>query len=144
MAMRAAWLAALTAAGCGRSPEPAFEKQTAWLRSYVDGFNKHDADAIARLHAPDAVFTELGEQGQESRGSAEIIAEYRSIFDGFPDARTTVTRSWHMGDAMLFEYIEGGTSTGHDETPPKPYGYVGASLVWFDEAGRVVRDQTYY
>lgn len=119
------------------------EAQTKWLRAFAESFNKHDAAAIARLYTADAVFVELGTEGGESKGTAAITDDYRTIFDGFSDVKLAVTRSWHMGDVVAIEFVEGASGTGDDDTP-KRFGYVGASLLWFDEAGHVKRDQTYY
>jgi ketosteroid isomerase-like protein len=124
--------------------ESAFDKQTKSLRSFVANFNKHDAEAVARAYAADAVFAELGEQGGDAKGSAEILADYKAIFAGFEDATMSVTRSWHIGDAVLVEFVEGGTGSGDSEKGPrKSYGYVGARLLWFDDAGLIKREQTY-
>ena len=123
--------------------ESATEVQTKWLRAYAENFNKHDADAIARMYTADAVFVELGTEGGESKGTAAITADYKTIFDGFPDVKVAVTRSWHMGDVVAIEFVEGATGTGDDDSK-KRFGYVGASLLWFDASGMVKRDQTYY
>jgi ketosteroid isomerase-like protein len=120
--------------------------QTKTLVDYVTAFNAHDARAVAKTYTSDAVFAELGDQGGDSKGEAAILADYTEIFEGFPDAKIAITRSWHMGDTVLVEYVEGGTAKGGgeaDEAEQRSYGYVGARLLWFDAAGLVKREQTY-
>jgi ketosteroid isomerase-like protein len=51
-----------------------------------------------------------------------------------------ITRSWHIKDVVLVEFVQGGTS----EPGKKPYGYVGATLFWFNAEGRVTEDATYF
>jgi ketosteroid isomerase-like protein len=122
--------------------EGAFEKQTKWIRSFVESFNKHDAEAIGRGYATDAKFVDLSEEGAEPKTTATVVAEYKSLFESVPDAKMAVTRSWHVDDAVVIEFVQGGTG-GNDQGQKKPYGLVGASLVWFDDAGHVVMDHTY-
>lgn len=121
-----------------------FDLQIKSLRSYVQAFNKHDAKAIAALYAEDSIFVERGESG--SAGTAAIAKEYQTHFEEFPDASTAITRSWHWGDAVLFEFTEGGTQTGphgKDKGTGKKFGYVGASLLRFKTNGLVREDMTY-
>lgn len=124
------------------APVDPVERQAAWIRSYVDAFNKHDAGAIAKLYAPDAVYVELSSDGGESKGTDAIRKDYATVFDGFADVKLAVTRSWHVKDVVVFEYVEGGTGIGDDDAERR-FGLTGAHLLWFDDAGRVTRDQIY-
>ena len=122
-----------------------FDLQMRSLREYVTAFNKHDAGAITALYAEDAVFVERGEL--VSIGKSSIETNYRALFDAFPDGRTTITRSWHKGDTVIFEYVEGGTNTGPrgaKKGSGKKVGYFGASVLHFTVDGHVKRDTTYY
>ena len=122
-----------------------FDLQLKSLQDYVHAFNKHDAAAIAALYAKDAVFVERGEL--VSTGSASIEANYRGLFEAFPDGSTSIFRSWHKGDLVVFEYVEGGTNTGAhgaQKATGKKVGYVGASVLQFNANGRVKKDTTYY
>jgi hypothetical protein len=145
-----------------------FDLQLRSLREYVKAFNRHDAKAIAALYSADAVFIERGFPG--SAATAAIQANYQDYFDTYPDVTTAITRSWHWGDAALFEYVEGGTQSGvrivlppapqrfdpmsetiDDKAPSrqvakptgKKFGYVGASLLRFTPDGHVRLDMTY-
>lgn len=152
-------------------PKAMFDLQLASLRAYVAAFNRHDAKAVAALYAPEAVFIERGTPG--NAGPAAIAANYQNYFDTYPDVTTAITRSWHWGDAALFEYVEGGTQTGQRIVLPPPpqhldpmadateanaktapdresatptgkkFGYVGASLLRFTPDGLVRQDMTY-
>ncbi len=122
-----------------------FDRQLKSLKDYVSAFNKHDAKAIAALYADDAVFVERGEL--VSVGGTSIESNYRTLFDAFPDGATTITRSWHRGDTVVFEYVEGGTNTGPhgaQKATGRKVGYIGASVLQFNAKGRVKRDTTYY
>lgn len=127
------------------APAPSLvELQLKSLREYVRAFNKHDAKAIAALYAEDALFVERGEF--VSAGGGSIEANYKEHFDAFPDATTAITRSWHRGATVVFEYVESGTHTGpHRAHAPtgKKFGYVGASWLEFAPDGRVTKDTTY-
>jgi ketosteroid isomerase-like protein len=121
-----------------------FDMQLKSLRDYVSAFNRHDAAAIAALYAEDAVFMERGEFA--SVGEA-ITANYQRYFDAFPDCTTAISRSWHKGDLVAFEYTEGGTNTGpHRSHKPtgRKVGYVGASVLQFNAKGLVTKDRTFY
>jgi steroid delta-isomerase-like uncharacterized protein len=122
-----------------------FDLQLKSLRDYVQAFNRHDAKAIAALYAEEAVFIERGEQ--TSSGAAAIESSYRDHFAAFPDSTTSISRSWHWADGVIFEYVEGGTNTGthkiHQPTGKK-VGYIGASVLRFKPNGRVKSDTTYY
>ncbi len=107
------------------SSDGAFEQQTKWIRAYTEAFNRHDADAIARTYA-----------GEDS----PKWSEYKSLFTDFPDAKIAVTRSWHIKDVAVVEFVQAGTAAAGAK---KSYGYVGAMLLWFDPAGQVTEDSTY-
>jgi ketosteroid isomerase-like protein len=123
-----------------------FELQLKSLRDYVHAFNRHDAKAVAALYAEEAIFVERGEEAA-SAGTAAIAKDYQAHFDAFPDVTTAITRSWHWGDAVLFEFTEGGTQTGPHGSEKsgtgKKFGYVGASLLRFKPNGLVREDMTY-
>lgn len=130
------------------APPPAptmFDLQLKSLRDYVSAFNKHDASAIAKLYAENAVFVERGEL--VSVGETSVESNYRRFFDAFPDSATSIKRSWHTGDTVIFEYVEGGTNTGPhggQAATGKKVGYIGASVLQFDDKARVKKDTTYY
>lgn len=118
------------------------ELQTKWIRSWAEAFNKHDAPAIAKLYTADAIYAELSSEGGESKGTVAIEKDYATVFEGFTDVKLAVTRSWHVKDVAVFEYVVGGTGTSNDDKE-KRFGITGAHLVWFDDAGHVTRDQIY-
>jgi ketosteroid isomerase-like protein len=117
-------------------------RQSAWLRSYVEAFNRHDAAALAKLYTPDASYVELSSEGGESKGTEAIEKDYATLFAGFVDVKMSITRSWHVNDVVAFEFVEGGTGTANDDSE-KLFGITGAHLLWFADDGRVKRDQIY-
>jgi ketosteroid isomerase-like protein len=131
-------------AASSAAPLSMFDRQLKSLHDYVTAFNRHDAAAIGALYDEDAVFMERGEF--TSIGGA-ITDNYQRHFEAFPDCTTAITRSWHKGDLVVFEYAEGGTDTGpHRSHKPtgKKVGYVGASILQFNAKGLVKKDSTYY
>lgn len=138
--------AATPTPGSAAKPQLAmFELQMKSLRDYVRAFNKHDAKAIAALYAEEAAFVERGEFF--SAGTSSIEANYKAYFEAFPDSATAITRSWHWGDMVMFEYVEGGTNTGKHRAHPQPtgkkFGYVGASILRFKPDGMIRQDETF-
>lgn len=168
-ALASATPATATPPGVAAAPKSIFDLEQESLRAYVAAFNRHDSKAIAELYAPEATFIERGSPATAFR--AAIAANYQNYFDAYPDVTTAITRSWHWGDATLFEYVEAGTQTGQrivlpppprrfdpladgkddgkeperrSETPTgKKFGYVGASLLRFTPEGLVRQDTTY-
>jgi ketosteroid isomerase-like protein len=117
-------------------------RQSAWIRAYVEAFNRHDAPALAKLYAPTASYVELSSAGGESTGTAAIESDYATLFSGFADVKLSVTRSWHVKQVVAFEFVEGGSGLSEDDKERR-FGITGAHLVWFDGDGRVTRDQIY-
>jgi ketosteroid isomerase-like protein len=117
------------------------EVQLRALREYVHAYNKHNAAAVAALYADDAVFLERGEL--LSGGVDTIEANYKSHFETFPDTTLAITRSWHKGNLVVFEYVETGTETGGVKPARKKYGYAGASVLRFRADGLIEKDDTY-
>lgn len=145
-----------------------YDLQLRSLRAYVKAFNRHDAKAVADLYGAGAVFIERG--SPVSASADAIRSNYQNYFDTYPDVTTAITRSWHWGDAALFEYVEGGSQTGDrivlppppqrfdpisglidDKAPSrkvlkptgKKFGYVGASLLRFTPDGLIRLDTTF-
>lgn len=122
-----------------------FDLQMRSLREYVKAFNRRDAKAISELYAEEAAFVERGEF--VSAGKDAIRQNYQDYFDAFPDAVTSISRSWHWGDAVLFEYVEGGTHKGphraHKQPTGKKTGYAGASFLRLKADGSIKADTTY-
>lgn len=133
---------ATTASTDGGAALDPLARQTAWIRTYVEAFNRHDAAALSKLYATDATYVELSSEGGESRGTEAIEKDYATVFAGFVDVKLSVTRSWHVKDVVAVEFVEGGTGLSNDDSE-KRFGVTGAHLLWFDADGRVKRDQIY-
>lgn len=124
----------------GTTPSPS-EVQLRALREYLHAYNKHTAAAVAALYADNAVFLERGEL--LTGGVDSIEANYKSHFETFPDTTLAITRSWHKGNLVVFEYVETGTQTGGAKPTRKKYGYAGASVLRFRADGLIEKDDTY-
>jgi hypothetical protein len=120
---------------------PMSELQLRALREYVRAYNRHDATAIASLYTENAAFLERGEF--LSVGAEAIERNHKVHFASFPDTTITITRSWHAGNVVVIEYIEGGTQSGGVTPTLKKYGYAGASVLRFNADGKIEKDETY-
>ena len=84
----------------------------ATLHRLFDAFNRHDADAVMRCFAPDAVF--LAAAGPEAlgrriTGSDAIRDAFAAVWADMPDVRWTVRRSRIMGEEAVTEWLFTGT-----------------------------------
>ena len=105
-----------------------------WFRA----FNRHDADAIQRLYASDAVH-----QCPDHwllRGNKAIADVFRSLFASIPDVTDTIKSLDSCGNKVFVEFVATGASTGH--------GGERLNMRMFSvlevRNGKVVRDSTYY
>jgi uncharacterized protein (TIGR02246 family) len=85
-----AWSAAAVI-GAEDSPQAADEaaiRQAA--TSYVEAFNKHDAQAVADQWSPDAVYLNRS-TGEEVVGRAAIVNQFAALFEEQPEVKLEVT-----------------------------------------------------
>lgn len=59
------------------------------VRAYVDAYNRHDADAVAQLWSPEAVYTDP-DSGEQVVGRDAIRAEFAATFREIKDVRLSV------------------------------------------------------
>jgi predicted ester cyclase len=81
----------------------------------VAAFNAHDRVADAALTADDCVIEAPGDM--TVRGKDACVDFQASWWEGFPDARITVERSYYDGDVGIQEGTFYGTQTGVFKTP---------------------------
>lgn len=87
----------LTSAVVARAAEPASAQPTAdeaairqAVVAYVEAFGKHDAQALAELWSPEAVYTNRL-TGEEVVGRAAIAEQFTAIFKAQPDLKLDAT-----------------------------------------------------
>lgn len=83
------------------------EDVTAFATVYIAAWNTHDAEVIAALHAPDALF-HWG-IGVDAEGRDEIQATIERFLAAFPDLRLTLNNAWLAGDGVALHYTSTGT-----------------------------------
>ena len=87
-------------------------RRLATLDRLFDAFNRHDADAVMRCFASDAVFlAAAGPQtcGRRITGPDAIRDAFAAVWTGMPDVRWTVRRSRILGDEAITEWLFTGT-----------------------------------
>ena len=67
-----------------------------------DAFNRHDADAIARLYAKDAKLT--SPDYCHPRGRNDVSKSYRALFAEYPDIRDDVEAMVAEGDIVAVRF----------------------------------------
>ena len=114
--------------GCGAQPR---ETVLCWFAA----FNRHDAAAIERLYAPDAVLRDPDHR--MLRGNKPIAATYRSLFRHVPDVHDRLLHVDVAGRRVYVEFISTGSSGGKTFHLP-------ILSVLTVEGGRIVEDSTYF
>jgi uncharacterized protein (TIGR02246 family) len=100
-------------------PISAEDAVTSLYRRLIDGWNAHDADAMAAPVAPDGLM--IGFDGSQLRGCAEIAAELGGIFaDHETAAYVTKIRSVRQlgSDAALLHAVAGMVPPGGSDIMP--------------------------
>ncbi len=99
--------------------EAAIRKMVA---GYVEAFDKHDAEALAKYWSPDAVYIDRA-TGEEVSGRDEIAKRFAALFKDQPDSKMTVnTESVRLVSPNVA--VEQGTSVetiGKNEPEEVPY-----------------------
>ncbi|HEV3415537.1 MAG TPA: nuclear transport factor 2 family protein [Pirellulales bacterium] len=99
--------------------EAAIRKMVA---GYVEAFNKHDAEVLAKYWSPDAIYIDRA-TGEEVSGHDEIAKRFTALFKDQPDSKMTVnTESVRFVSPNVA--VEQGTSVetiGKNEPEEVPY-----------------------
>ena len=77
----------------------------------VEGFNKHDANAVLANAADDLVFSELSAPADRT-GKKESVKGLEEMFKAFPDVKLDVKSVWGAGDYVVSTGSWSGTNTG--------------------------------
>ena len=112
------------------------------ITEVCDAFNRHDADAIMRHFAADAVWlTSRGEppEGRRLVGRTEIRAMLDRRFGAIPDMAWEIHAHWASGNRVASEWTVTGT-----EANGNVLDWLGCDLWELDEDGRILRKDTYW
>jgi steroid delta-isomerase-like uncharacterized protein len=111
------------------------------LRSFLDAFNAHDADAVMEFFVEDCVFdTPRGPTpgGRHLVGKAEVREGIQARFDGIPDIEYGDDRHWVCGDRGVSEWTIRGTEASGASIEVR-----GCDLFEF-EAGKIRRKDSFW
>jgi ketosteroid isomerase-like protein len=111
------------------------------LDAILDGFNRHDLDAIMAFFAEDAVLeTPRGADpwGSRFEGKAAVREGLAARFAGIPDVHYGEDRHFVCGDRGVSEWRLTGTTTGGERLDVR-----GCDL-WEFRDGLVVRKDSYW
>ena len=84
-------------------------------RKFTDAINRHDANAVAAVHAPDAEVHVMTPQGHKGRDAIRKFNE--DFFRAFPDANLKTLSFVSKGDTAAAELVLTGTHKGPLELP---------------------------
>lgn len=79
------------------------------VRRYVDGFNRHDIEAVMSCFAENAAIIDM--DGRRHDGQAQIRQFYEKQFRAFPDGRCDISRIIGEGGVGMAETEFKGTHT---------------------------------
>ena len=74
------------------------------VRAMFDAFNRHDAEAMARLYAADARLVSSDFCGPRT-GRAEVARTYRELFAAFPDIRDDIEQVVVQGSQVAVRFV---------------------------------------
>jgi ketosteroid isomerase-like protein len=142
--MKAARLMALAslamAASCADTAAARPDRNPAEMtvRQKFAAFDRHDADAIERLYAADAVLHSPDDP--ELKGNGPIAGTYRQLFAAIPDAKDEVQSVDAIGDKVYVQFL----LRGHWQGLPDKALQVRIISVYAVRNDRIVEDTTYY
>ena len=124
---------------------PLVELQRQTMKHLVAAFNAHDARALAALYTEDAIVRAPSRDGtKEEKGREPLEKGHASLFKSMPDVKIGTRRALSRADVVVWEWTATATATAQKGAPAKPIGFTAASVLWFDDDGRVKVDHTYF
>jgi steroid delta-isomerase-like uncharacterized protein len=84
-------------------------------RRFADAINRHDANAVAAVHAPDAEIYIMTPEGHKGRDA--IRKQNEAFFKAFPDLTLRTLNIVSKGDSAAAELVLTGTHKGPLELP---------------------------
>lgn len=135
-----------SATGPAPSRPTSTEIATSFARNMSEAFAARDAEQAAALFTEDAVALLVGHP-DEARGRTAIEQSLAGLFDRYRDPTLTIGRIWVSEEASVIEFLFSGTRSAGElmgaRVSERPVGLVGASVVVFDEGGRVRAQRVY-
>ena len=110
----------------------------ATVQQKFTAFNRHDAEAIERLYAPDA--TLHSPDYPNLSGNRPIADTYRKVFAMIPDARDDIASLERVGNHVYAQFVMTGHLGGAQDKPIS----VRLMSVYTIGNDRIVGDDTYY
>jgi len=119
-------------------PAAAADSVTTTVRQKFEAFNRHDADAIERLYAANAV---LHSPDYPNLGGNHPIADtYRKLFAMIPDARDNLVLLQRAGDHVYAQFELSGHLGGAQDKPVS----LRLISIYTVHNNRISEDNTYY
>lgn len=115
------------------------------LAALYDAYNRHDADGVAALYAPDGQHEDVA-IGRPKHGPDAIAGGLRYFFAAFPDARWETSDRWARDGRAVARYVLTGTLQS-DMGPFKAAGQrmeIRGVQVLETAAGRIERSEDFW
>jgi steroid delta-isomerase-like uncharacterized protein/uncharacterized protein (TIGR02246 family) len=126
-------------------PKPSMaEMQKTAMETAQKALNAHDAKAFASVFADNTVVAVAGLNELQGRDAVE--QNMKEWFETFKNIKLGFRRVWMKGDVVALEWVINGTHSGElfgVKGKENPIGHYGLSLVWFDQDGKVKRENRY-
>jgi ketosteroid isomerase-like protein len=118
------------------------ESNVETLRQVLDGFNRHDLDAIMSHFADDCVFeSPRGPDacGRRFTGREQVRRGLAARFEGIPDVHYGDDDHFACGDRGASEWTISGTTVGGERIEVR-----GCDLWTFGPEGKIVRKDSFW
>lgn len=114
-------------------------------KTIAEGFATGDAKKVAAVYSENATFKFPGMP--DVTGRANIEKALAGFFASFGKIKMGEQRVFVKKEVVVTEWVMNATHTGEfmgTKATEKPVGWVGASVLWFDDDGMIKEDHTYY
>ena len=118
----------------------------AFFDNYLGAWNAHDAAAVARYMADDAIYEDVA-LGRVLHGPSEIVSFVEEATTSSSDFRFEVVSLFTAGNDYANEWVMLGTNDRERRGVPatgRSFRVRGASIGRLDTSGRIVENRDYY
>jgi ketosteroid isomerase-like protein len=134
---------AATSASTAATPPPAPKPTPAEaiakaLKSFAAPYNAHDAVATGALYEPNGKVVQPG--FPDTTGREAIVKDAQDTFSRYSDIKLTPTRTFTHGSTAAIEW----TFTGKHTASGQQVGFMGASVVTYDDEGLIKEHHLYF